>query len=134
VWIIGALRFLHFPPRGSNITLPRWLPAAARDGDVQVASATGAGPKRRASFHPCDDGTWFLLALVFSMIPWTYSRFLNKMLKQFPAINLVDPSAWDAGPIWLRSNLVGMAVVGYFGLHKGRRAGYFGLLVWHLRW
>ena len=71
-------------------------------------------------------GLGFLLALVFSMIPWTYNRFLSKMLKRFPAANLVDPSAWNAGPYMAAIVLlVGMAVVGYFGLHKGRRAGVF---------
>jgi len=67
-----------------------------------------------------------MLALGLSAIPWIYSRFSDKMLKEFPSAGLLDPSAWDAGPYAAALVLlIGMAMVGYWGLHEQRRAGAF---------
>lgn len=71
-------------------------------------------------------GLGFLLALGLSAIPWIYSRLSDKMLKEFPSAGLLDPSAWDAGPYAAALVLlIGMALVGYWGLHEQRRAGAF---------
>jgi len=71
-------------------------------------------------------GLGLLLALGCSLIPWAYARFLPKMLKEFPAAGLLDPSAVDAGPyLAAMVLLVGMALVGYCGLHDQRRPGAF---------
>lgn len=79
----------------------------------------------RASIHMMM-GLGFLLALGFSLVPWIYSKFIDKMLKEFPAARLLDPSAPDAGPYAAAMVLlIGMALVGYYGLHEQRRAGAF---------
>ncbi len=79
----------------------------------------------RASIHTMM-GLGFLLALGFSSVPWIYSKFIDKMLREFPAARLLDPSAPDAGPYAAAMVLLaGMALVGYFGLNEERRAGAF---------
>ncbi len=71
-------------------------------------------------------GLGLILAVGFASIPWLYSRFLGKMLNEFPAAGLLDPSAPDAGPhAAAMILLIGMALVGYFGLNESRRAGAF---------
>lgn len=71
-------------------------------------------------------GLGLLLAMSFASIPWLYAKFLNKMLAEFPAAGLLDPSAPEAGPhAAAMVLLVGMALVGYFGLNDQRRAGAF---------
>lgn len=71
-------------------------------------------------------GLGLILAVGFASVPWLYSRFLGKMLKEFPAAGLLDPSAPSAGPhAAALILLIGMALVGYFGLNESRRAGAF---------
>lgn len=71
-------------------------------------------------------GLGLLLAMGFASIPWLYAKFLDKMLMEFPAARLLDPSAPEAGPhAAAMVLLIGMALVGYFGLNDQRRAGAF---------
>jgi len=127
VWIIGAFAFFTLSATRLQHYIAPLFPAAALLTAMYWQRALREPVRKsvRASIHAMM-GLGFLLALVFSMIPWTYNRFLSKMLKQFPAANLLDPSAWNAGPYMAAMVLlVGMAVVGYFGLHERRRAGVF---------
>lgn len=127
LWVIGAFVFFTLSSTRLQHYIAPLFPAAA------LLTATfwhrglldPATKGLRASIHLMM-GLGLLLALGFSMIPWIYARFLGKMLKEFPAAELLDPSALDAGPYPAAMVLlVGMALVGYFGLHEERRAGAF---------
>src|SRR4026207_1791424 len=127
VWIIGAFAFFTLSATRLQHYIAPLFPAAALLTAMYWQRALLEPLRKgvRASIYVMM-GLGFLLALVFSMIPWTYNRFLSKMLKNFPAANLLDPSAWNAGPyVAAMVLLVGMAVVGYFGLYERRRAGVF---------
>ncbi len=60
------------------------------------------------------------------MLPWLYSRYFEKIAKEFPAASQLDPSYLFTGPYLTAAVLViGTTLVGYFGLSETRRAGAF---------
>lgn len=127
LWVVGAFVFFTLSSTRLQHYIAPLFPAAALltatywHGGLLDATTKGL----RASIHVMM-GLGFLLALGFSSVPWIYARFLDKMLKEFPAAQLLDPSAPDAGPYAAAMVLLmGMALVGYFGLNEERRAGAF---------
>jgi len=79
----------------------------------------------RASIHTII-GLGFALALGFALVPWLYSKFLDKIAKEIPAASQLDLGAPLAGPYLVAAVLmIGMALVGYFGLFETRRGGAF---------
>ena len=66
----------------------------------------------------------FLVAGAFASLPWAYDTFLAaKLTKEFP---LATQVALGSGPyVAATLLLIGMALVGYFGLSDGRRAAAF---------
>ncbi len=64
-----------------------------------------------------------LLALGFASIPSLYQTYAPKIAKEFPMATQIDVSAGpNAAAVVL---LVGMALVGFYGLSESRRAGAF---------
>jgi 4-amino-4-deoxy-L-arabinose transferase-like glycosyltransferase len=127
LWVIGAFVFFTLSSTRLQHYIAPLFPAAA----ILAACAwhrsllDPAVRGARAAIHLMM-GLGLLLAVGFASIPWLYSRFLGKMLKEFPAAGLLDPSAPAAGPhAAALILLIGMALVGYFGLHESRRAGAF---------
>lgn len=127
LWVVGAFAFFTLSSTRLQHYIAPLFPAAA------LLSATywhrglldSQTKGLRASIHLMM-GLGLLLAFGCSLIPWVYAQFLPKMLKEFPAAELLDPSALDAGPyVAAMVLLVGMALVGYCGLHDNRRPGAF---------
>ena len=77
---------------------------------------------RRASIHTMM-AIGYLLAIAFASLPSLYPSLAIKLTKEFP---LATTITLGSGPyIAAVILLIGMALVGYFGLHEGRRAGAF---------
>ena len=77
---------------------------------------------RRASIHTMM-AIGYLLAIGFASLPSLYPSFAGKLAKEFPMATSVS---LGSGPyVAAAVLLVGMALVGYFGLHEDRRAGAF---------
>jgi len=126
-WVIGAFVFFTLSStRLQHYIAPLFPAAALLTAAYWHRGLLGSATRGlRASIHLMM-GLGLLLALGFSSIPWIYARLLPEMLKEFPAAGLLDPSALDAGPYVVALVLfIGMALVGYFGLHQERRAGAF---------
>ena len=68
--------------------------------------------------------TGFILAGAFASLPWAYDRFIaGKLIKEFP---LAAQVSLGSGPYLAATLLlIGMALVGYFGLSEHRRGGAF---------
>jgi hypothetical protein len=65
----------------------------------------------------------YLLAIGFASLPSLYPFLAGKLTKEFP---LATSISLGSGPyVAAVILLIGMALVGYFGLHDGRRAGAF---------
>lgn len=127
LWVVGAFVFFSLSStKLQHYVAPLFPAAALLSAAYWHRSLLDSGTKGlRASIHLMM-GLGLLLALGCSLIPWAYARFLPKMLKEFPAAGLLDPSAADAGPyVAAMVLLVGMALVGYCGLHEQRRPGAF---------
>ncbi len=127
LWIIGAFVFFTLSSTRLQHYIAPLFPAAALLAACSwhrclVDPATRGA---RMAIHLMM-GLGLLLAVGFASIPWLYSRFLGKMLKEFPAAGLLHPSTPFAGPhAAAMVLLIGMALVGYFGLNESRRAGAF---------
>jgi 4-amino-4-deoxy-L-arabinose transferase-like glycosyltransferase len=79
-------------------------------------------PGRRASIHTMM-AVGYLLALGFASLPSLYPSFAGKLTKEFP---LATTIGLGSGPyVAAAVLLVGMALVGYFGLQERKRAGAF---------
>ena len=76
----------------------------------------------RASIHTVM-GLGYLLAIGFAALPSLYPSVAGKLTKEFPLATQID---LGSGP-YVASTLllIGMALVGYFGLSESRRAGAF---------
>ena len=127
LWVAGVFLFFSL----SATRLPHYIaplfPAAA----ILTASYWSRCLVRpatrgiRASIHTII-GLGFALALGFALLPWLYSRFIEKIAKEFPAASRLNPSDLYTGPYLTAAVLViGMTLVGYFGLSESRRAGTF---------
>ncbi len=124
LWLVGV--FLFFS--ASATRLPHYIgplfPAAA----ILTASywnrclADPKTPGVRGSFRAMM-GFGYLLGLALAAGPELYSRFVDKITKEFPIADQVDPGIGPvvAGVILL----IGMGSVGYFGLSEKRRPGAF---------
>lgn len=68
-------------------------------------------------------GVGFLLAIGFACLPTLYATYASKMLREFPLAGQVDLG----GAPYLAATLLllGMTLVGYFGLNDERRGGAF---------
>ena len=79
-------------------------------------------PGRRASIHTMA-AVGYLLAIGFAALPSLYPSFAAKLTKEFP---LATTIGLGSGPyVAAAILLLGMALVGYFGLHERKRAGAF---------
>ena len=79
-------------------------------------------PGRRASIHTMA-AVGYLLAIGFAALPSLYPSFAGKLTKEFP---LATTIGLGSGPyVAAAILLLGMALVGYFGLHERKRAGAF---------
>lgn len=123
-WVIGVLVFFTL----SSTRLPHYIgplfPAAA----LLTASYWHRGlldPQTRgirASIHTMM-GIGYLLAIGFAALPSLYPSFAGKLTKEFPLATTID---LGSGPYVASALLlIGMGLVGYFGLHESRRAGAF---------
>jgi len=76
----------------------------------------------RAAIHTVM-GLGYLLAIAFAALPSLYPSFAGKLTKEFPLATQLN---LGSGP-YVASTLllIGMALVGYFGLSESRRAGAF---------
>jgi 4-amino-4-deoxy-L-arabinose transferase-like glycosyltransferase len=127
LWIIGSFVFFTLSStRLQHYIAPLFPAAALLAASYWYRSLVDPATKGvRAAIHFMI-GLGFLLALGLSAIPWIYSRLSDKMLQEFPSAGLLDPSAWDAGPYAAALILlIGMGLVGYWGLQEQRRAGAF---------
>ena len=68
-------------------------------------------------------GVGFLLAIGFACLPTLYATYASKMLREFPLAGQVDIGR--APYLAATLLLLGMALVGYFGLSDERRGGAF---------
>lgn len=68
-------------------------------------------------------GVGFLLAIGFACLPTLYATYASKMLREFPLAGQVDIGR--APYLAATLLLLGMALVGYFGLNDERRGGAF---------
>ena len=76
----------------------------------------------RASIHTMM-AIGYVLAIGFASLPSLYPSFAGKLTKEFP---LATTIGLGSGPyVAATVLLIGMALVGYFGLHDRRRAGAF---------
>ena len=127
LWLIGSFCFFTLSSTRLQHYIAPLFPAAALlaacSWHRSLLDPAARGARMAIHFMM---GLGLILAVGFASVPWLYSRFLNKMLKEFPAAGLLDPSAPSAGPhAAALILLIGMALVGYFGLNESRRAGAF---------
>lgn len=127
LWVVGAFCFFTLSSTRLQHYIAPLFPGAAMltacywQRSLLDPAVRGA----RLSIHLMM-GLGLLLAMGFASIPWLYAKFLDKLLVEFPAARLFDPSAPEAGPhAAAMVLLLGMALVGYFGLNDQRRAGAF---------
>ena len=68
-------------------------------------------------------GVGYLLAIGFACLPTLYTTYASKMVREFPLAGQVD---LGSGPYLAAALLlIGMTLVGYFGLNDERRGGAF---------
>jgi 4-amino-4-deoxy-L-arabinose transferase-like glycosyltransferase len=124
LWVVGVFLFFSL----SATRLPHYIgplyPAAA----ILAASywnrclTDPATPGIRASIHGVI-GLGFLLAIALASSSVLYSTFVDTIAQEFPFASQVTPGQgpFTAGLMLL----MGMGLVGYFGLSEQRRAGAF---------
>ncbi|HEU4686310.1 MAG TPA: glycosyltransferase family 39 protein [Nitrospira sp.] len=124
VWVLGTFLFFTF----SSTRLPHYIgplfpAAAALTACYWNRSLVDPVTKRvRASIHTVMV-LGYLLAIGFAVLPSIYPSIAGKLVKEFP---LAPEFSLGSGP-YIASTLllIGMALVGYFGLHESRRAAAF---------
>jgi len=125
LWIVGVFVFFTL----SSTRLPHYIgplfPAAA----LLTASYWSHALKDpltkgiRGSIHAMM-GLGYLLALGFASLPTLYEKFSGKLVKEFPLAVQFD---LGIGPyVAAAVLLIGMGLVGYFGLNEERRGAAFG--------
>ena len=123
-WVVGVLVFFTLSStRLAHYIAPLFPAAAALTAIYWHRSLFDPNLKgRRASIHIMM-GIGYLLAIGFALLPSLYPSFAGKLTKEFPVATTIG---LGSGPYMAASVLlVGMALVGYFGLHEERRAGAF---------
>jgi 4-amino-4-deoxy-L-arabinose transferase-like glycosyltransferase len=124
-WILGTFVFFTL----SSTRLPHYIgplfPAAAILTAIYWSRCLTAPSTRgaQAAIHTVML-IGFLLAGAFAALPWAYDNFLaGTLTKEFP---LASQVALGSGPyVAATVLLIGMALVGYFGLSEQRRGGAF---------
>jgi 4-amino-4-deoxy-L-arabinose transferase-like glycosyltransferase len=125
LWVVGVFVFFTL----SSTRLPHYI------GPLFPAAALLAGsywsqvlkdPTTRGisgSIHTMT-GVGFLLAIGFACLPMLYGNFSGKLIKEFPLATQFD---LGSGPYLAAAVLlIGMGLVGYFGLSEERRGAAFG--------
>lgn len=123
-WILGVLVFFSLSStRLAHYIGPLYPAAALLTANYWYRSLFEPALKgRRASIHTMM-AIGYLLAIGFASLPSLYPSFAGKLTKEFP---LATTMGLGSGPyIAAGVLLIGMALVGYFGLHDERRAGAF---------
>jgi len=125
LWIVGVFVFFTL----SSTRLPHYIgplfPAAALLASLYWSQClTDPSTKGiRGSIHTMM-GVGYLLALGFACLPTLYDKFSNKLVKEFPLAVQFD---LGIGPYLAAAVLlIGMGLVGYFGLNEERRGAAFG--------
>jgi 4-amino-4-deoxy-L-arabinose transferase-like glycosyltransferase len=124
LWLVGVLVFFT----ASATRLPHYIgplfPAAALltasywSRCLQDSTTRGI----RGSIHLMM-GVGYLLAIGFACLPTLYATYASKMVREFPLAGQVD---LGSGPYLAAALLLlGMTLVGYFGLSDERRGGAF---------
>ena len=123
-WVLGVLIFFSLSStRLAHYIGPLYPAAALLTATYWYRSLFEPDMKgRRASIHTMM-AIGYLLAIGFASLPSLYPSFAGKLTKEFPLATTLD---LGSGPYLAAAVLlVGMALVGYFGLHDERRAGAF---------
>jgi hypothetical protein len=124
LWVVGTLVFFT----ASATRLPHYVgplfPAAAlltaSYWSRCLSDPTTKGI--RGSIHLMM-GVGYLLAIGFACLPTLYTTYASKMVREFPLAGQVD---LGSGPYLIAALLLlGMTLVGYFGLNDERRGGAF---------
>jgi len=123
-WVLGVFVFFTLSSTRLAHYIGPLFPAAALLTAVywhrSLFETDMAG--RRASIHTTMV-IGYALAIGFAALPSLYPSFAGKLTKEFP---LATTISLGSGPyVAAVLLLVGMALVGYFGLSDGRRAGAF---------
>jgi 4-amino-4-deoxy-L-arabinose transferase-like glycosyltransferase len=124
LWLVGTFVFFT----ASATRLPHYIgplfPAAALltvsywSRCLQDSTTRGV----RGSIHFMM-GVGYLLAIGFACLPTLYTTYASKMVREFPLAGQVD---LGSGPYLAATLLlIGMTLVGYFGLNDERRGGAF---------
>jgi 4-amino-4-deoxy-L-arabinose transferase-like glycosyltransferase len=124
LWVVGTFVFFT----ASATRLPHYIgplfPAAALltasywSRCLQDPATKGI----RGSIHLMM-GVGYLLAIGFACLPTLYTTYASKMIKEFPLAGQVD---LGIGPYLIAALLlIGMTLVGYFGLNDERRGRAF---------
>lgn len=124
VWVLGTFAFFTL----SSTRLPHYIGPLFPGAAVLTAcywhrGLTQPGMKGlRSSIHTTM-GLGYLLAIGCAALPSFYPSVARKLTKEFPLALQFD---WGNGPYLAAILLlIGMALVGYFGLNESRRAGAF---------
>lgn len=125
LWVVGVFVFFTL----SSTRLPHYIgplfPAAALLAASFWSQALKDPGTRgiRGSIHVMT-GVGYLLAIGFACLPTLYGRFSGRLIKEFPLATQFD---LGSGPYMAAAVLlIGMGLVGYFGLNEERRGAAFG--------
>jgi 4-amino-4-deoxy-L-arabinose transferase-like glycosyltransferase len=123
-WVVGVLVFFTLSStRLAHYIGPLFPAAALLTASYWQRSLVDPRLKgRRASIHTMM-AIGYVLAIGFASLPSLYPSLAGKLTKEFP---LATTIGLGSGPYMAAIVLlIGMALVGYFGLHDERRAGAF---------
>ena len=123
-WVVGVLVFFTLSStRLAHYIGPLFPAAALLTASYWQRSLLDAHLRgRRASIHTMM-AIGYVLAIGFASLPSLYPSFAGKLTKEFP---LATTIGLGSGPYMAAIVLlIGMALVGYFGLHDERRAAAF---------
>jgi 4-amino-4-deoxy-L-arabinose transferase-like glycosyltransferase len=126
LWIVGTFVFFTL----SSTRLPHYIgplfPAASLLAALYWSRALKdpATTGIRGSIHALTV-VGYLLAIGFACLPWLYGKFAGKLVKEFPTAVQFD---LGIGPYLAAAVLlIGMGLVGYFGLNEERRGAAFNI-------
>ena len=126
LWLIGTFVFFTL----SSTRLPHYIgplfPAASLLAALYWSRALAHPATKgiRASIHAIT-AVGYLLAIGFACLPTVYAKFAGKLVKEFPlAVQFNLGIGPYVGAVVL---LLGMGLVGYFGLNEERRKTAFGI-------
>jgi 4-amino-4-deoxy-L-arabinose transferase-like glycosyltransferase len=126
LWLIGTFVFFTL----SSTRLPHYIGPLFPAASVLAALywtrvlKDPLTPGIRASIHALT-AVGYALAIGFACAPWLYAKFSGKMVKEFPLAVGFD---LGIGPyLGAAVILIGMGLVGYFGLNESKRETAFGV-------